>query len=77
MRYGSCQHSDYSNRWKYIKTLFTRGLLEKGLELKKDRRGEYALWQRRFWEHTADAVDLKRHADYIHYNPVKHRREKY
>ncbi len=29
--------------------------------------------QRRFWEHTLhDALDVERHMDYIHYNPVKH-----
>jgi len=36
-------------------------------------RGELALWQRRFWEHTIrDDRDFERHVDYIHYNPVKH-----
>ena len=36
-------------------------------------RGEYDLWQRRFWEHVIrDESDFARHADYIHYNPVKH-----
>ena len=32
------------------------------------------LWQKRFWDHIIrDEVDLHRHLDYIHYNPVKHR----
>jgi putative transposase len=32
------------------------------------------LWQDRFWEHTVrDEADFERCADYIHYNPVKHR----
>jgi putative transposase len=40
----------------------------------RDGRGEYALWQRRFWEHTIrNDVDFERCADYIHFNPVKHR----
>jgi len=40
----------------------------------RNDRGEYALWQRRFWEHTVrDDGDLERCADYIHFNPVKHR----
>ena len=31
------------------------------------------VWQRRYWDHIIrSAVDLKRHLDYIHYNPVKH-----
>ena len=39
----------------------------------RDDRGEYALWQTRFWEHAIrDETDLTRHLDYIHYNPVKH-----
>lgn len=33
----------------------------------------HAIWQRRFWEHQIrDDVDLQRHVDYIHFNPVKH-----
>jgi putative transposase len=36
-------------------------------------KGEQALWQPRYWEHLLrDATDFARHADYIHYNPVKH-----
>ena len=37
-------------------------------------RRQRGVWQPRFWEHSiADEGDLERHADYIHYNPVKHR----
>src|SRR5260370_16929083 len=40
----------------------------------RDHGGEYALWQKRFWEHTIrDDGDFERCADYIHFNPVKHR----
>jgi len=32
-----------------------------------------SIWQSRFWEHRiCDEDDYNRHADYIHYNPVKH-----
>jgi putative transposase len=32
-----------------------------------------SLWQPRFWDHVIrDETDLKRHVDYIHYNPVRH-----
>ena len=32
-----------------------------------------SLWQPRFWDHIIrDENDLKRHLDYIHYNPMKH-----
>ena len=31
------------------------------------------VWQSRFWDHVIrDERDLRRHIDYIHYNPVKH-----
>jgi putative transposase len=37
------------------------------------RRREIGFWQRRFWEHLIrDEDDFLRHADYIHFNPVKH-----
>jgi putative transposase len=36
-------------------------------------RGERGIWQRRYWEHAIrDDIDLRRHVDYIHFNPVKH-----
>ena len=39
----------------------------------REKRGEAAIWQRRFWEHSIrDDSDYARHFDYIHYNPVKH-----
>lgn len=64
---------DYSGRWRAIKSHFTHACRVRGAELTPDRRGEYRLWQRRFWEHTIrDETDLQRHVDYIHYNPVKH-----
>jgi putative transposase len=35
--------------------------------------GDYALWQRRYWEHTIrNEIDFERHVDYVHFNPVKH-----
>jgi len=65
--------ADFSKRWRAIKAGFTRRLVERGIVLAQDRRGEYELWQRRFWEHLVrDEQDFSRHVDYIHYNPVKH-----
>ena len=65
---------DYSKRWQKIKSNFTQGVLKRGYVLKRNERGEYSLWQRRFWEHTIrDELDLSNHINYIHYNPVKHR----
>ena len=64
--------ADFSGRWRRIKSLFTRQILAQGQAIARDRRGEYGLWQKRFWEHTVrDELDLRRHVDYIH-NPVKH-----
>lgn len=64
---------DFSTRVRLIKRGFTMRLLAMGLDLSRNARGEYRLWQRRFWEHTVrDDDDLQRHVDYIHYNPVKH-----
>jgi hypothetical protein len=68
---------NYSVRWKEIKRLFTKGYLAEigpGAEGKASRgkRGEAAIWHRRFWEHTIrDQENLNRHIETIHYNPVK------
>jgi putative transposase len=33
------------------------------------------IWQNRFWDHVIrDEQDLNRHLDYIHFNPVHHRK---
>ena len=69
---------DFSTRWSFIKSAFTRGWLAGGgaegaitdSRAQNRRRG---VWQRRFWERCMrDQDDLNRHVDYIHYNPVKH-----
>jgi putative transposase len=71
--------ANYSGRWRWIKGAFTeRWLLAGGSEsspsASRVRNGERGVWQRRFWEHQIqDELDLERHIDYIHYNPVKHR----
>jgi putative transposase len=65
--------ADFSGRWRRIKSLYSRQVVARGLSVERNNKGEYALWQRRFWEHTIrDEMDFARHADYIHYNPVKH-----
>lgn len=70
--------TNYSVRIKEIKRLFTKAYLQligPG-ELRNEshiKKGEAAIWQRRFWEHVIrDQDDFHRHVDYIHYNPVKH-----
>ena len=65
--------ADYSRRLQAIKARFSRSLAKSGFPMRKDPRGEYLLWTRRFWEHTIrDERDLEKHVNYIHYNPVKH-----
>jgi putative transposase len=66
--------ADFSGRWRRIKAYFTHRLVASGVVIKRHRSGEYALWQRRFWEHTIrNEIDFERHVDYVHFNPVKHK----
>jgi putative transposase len=67
------EDSDFSGRWRRIKSLFTHKVVARGFPAAPNEKGEYQVWQRRFWEHTIrNEADFERHADYIHYNPVKH-----
>jgi putative transposase len=64
---------DYSHRWRLIKGAFSRALIHVDGSIERNTKGEYNVWQRRFWEHTVrDEKDFNAHIDYIHYNPVKH-----
>jgi putative transposase len=66
--------ADFAGRWRRIKAHFTRRLVDASVPVKRHPNGEYALWQRRFWEHTIrNELDYERHVDYVHFNPVKHR----
>jgi putative transposase len=57
--------ADFSTRWRLIKTWFTK---HHGADAQPP-----AIWQPRYWEHQVrDEADFANHADYIHYNPVKH-----
>ena len=42
---------DYSTRWNFLKGQFTSQLKTR-INLQKDSRGRYGVWQDRFWEHT-------------------------
>jgi len=69
--------SDYSARWSQIKhhvSFRCRDAYDDSLLGRAGKaRGEAAIWQRRFWEHRIrDDVDMERHVDYIHFNPVRH-----
>ena len=70
--------ADFPTRWNLIKrrtsaalkvTYFNAGMMTPS----KTSRRELTFWQRRYWEHRIrDDHDFERHADYIHFNPVKH-----
>jgi putative transposase len=64
-------------QWRLIKSHFTHHWeVATDIPASSSRRikGERAVWQRRYWEHLIrDEDDMRRHVEYIHYNPVKHR----
>jgi putative transposase len=60
--------NDYSTRIRLLKTHFT---------VNSNRISQTQLkppvWQPRYWEHVIrNETDFENHANYIHYNPVKH-----
>lgn len=64
--------SDYSKRWRLIKSMFSRHLPapehQRSSHLVK---GDKGIWQRRFWEHRIrDAADFDRHSALIYRAPV-------
>ena len=66
--------ADFSERWRLIKTGFTKAVGRTGPRSpSKVRKGEAGLWQRRFWEHwIRNAEDHERHVRYCWGNPVRH-----
>ncbi|MEJ2309783.1 MAG: transposase [Gammaproteobacteria bacterium] len=65
---------DYAKRWSLIKSGFSRSIPQGEYRSKsRMKRRERGIWQRRFWEHRIrDHEDMRKHIDYIHWNPVKH-----
>ena len=68
------QDDDFSSRWRFIKSYFSRSIMTSEYISKScQRKNERGIWQRRFWEHVIrNEEDYARHVEYIHYNPVKH-----
>ena len=65
---------DFSTRRSLIKSGFSRAIAN-GEVVSASRAGkrERGIWQRRFWKHwIRNEIDLQRHVDYVHINPVKH-----
>ncbi|MGK7944792.1 MAG: transposase [Microcystaceae cyanobacterium] len=69
-------YADFSTRWRLIKSYFSRKCrvdYQGKMTLSRAKKGEKAIWQRRFWEHQIrDDQDFVNHVEYIHYNPVHH-----
>jgi putative transposase len=68
--------TNFSTRWSQIKhhvSYTCRDRYRASLSRSRQRKREAPIWQRRFWEHQIrDEIDMERHVDYIHFNPVKH-----
>jgi putative transposase len=69
---------NFPTRWACIKKEFSKLWIARGgseAKVSQARRmhRECGIWQRRFWEHRIrNEDDFIRHANYIHYNPIKH-----
>lgn len=65
--------SDYSVRWRLIKSRFSMALPKGPLRQSHIARQERGIWQRRFWEHhIRDDAEFAACVRYCHINPVKH-----
>lgn len=65
--------TNYSVRWRLIKSRFSRGLPKGHIRASHNARQERGIWQRRFWEHhIRNQRDYDAHIQYCHNNPVKH-----
>jgi putative transposase len=66
--------SDFSLRWRLIKSGFSRALPKtERRSMVRRAAGERGIWQRHYWEHLIrDEADYRRHVDYVHVNPLKH-----
>lgn len=69
---------DHATRWRLIKRRVTHqlgGACHNPAVMTERRRkkGQGSLWQHRYWEHCLrDEDDMRRHLDYLHFNPVEH-----
>lgn len=68
------EDANYSLRWNCIKGIFSKQLpANEPISNTRKNKRERGIWQKRFWEHLIrDEKDFEQHANYIHYNPVKH-----
>jgi putative transposase len=68
--------TNFSQRWSQIKHRVSYACGDRYRMRGSDaqaQRGESTIWQRGFWEHCIrNDIDMQRHLDCIHFNPVKH-----
>ena len=66
--------ADYPLRWALIKAGYSRRLAkDEPIRASHQAKRERGILQRRYCEHPIrDEIDLARHVDYTHFNPVKH-----
>jgi putative transposase len=66
--------ADFALRLRLIKSLFSKQIPKtEWLSDTRSRRGERAIWQKRYWEHLIrNEKDFSAHMDYVHINPLKH-----
>lgn len=70
--------ADFTGRWLRVQEAFTQALDAQGLlaqpsRWRRSKSGARSAWQGPVASRPlADAADLQRHVDYIHFNPVKH-----
>ncbi len=63
------EDSDFSGRWRRIKSHFARHVAAAEPSIKRKASREYDLWQSQFWEHTIrDDIDFVRH---VHLHPLQ------
>ena len=69
---------DFATRWRLIKGRVTHQLgagfhNPAAMTERRRTKAHGSLWQHRYWEHwLRDEDDMRRHLDYLHFNPVKH-----
>lgn len=70
------EDADFSVRWSLLKSHFSRSMLTgERISQSREKRRERGIWQRRFWAHLLTGQgDFNSHFDYIHWNPVKHKK---
>ena len=65
--------ADYATRWRLIKARFSMAVEAGRRRPSHVRRGERAVWQRRYWERAVrDEREWRACVTYCAWNPVKH-----